>query len=803
MPWAGPPALVVQLNGPMLQVSTVPSDVFAHTVRLQQDASNPATQTDVLDGGSIVSTFNNSAFTQISITLGSGNDSIDLGNVLTPSSGITIDGGTSNVTVNGINLQTLTGPTTPATSLVVVNGSEYALAGNSAGGETVWQYNGTGSNWTAITGTNTSVTSLAAANGGLYMLGSNGSSYQTVWRYGGSGMYWPAITGTSTSVASLVEMNGGLYMLATNNVTNETVWQYSGSGSNWTALTGSNTSATALVAANGGLYMLASNGAAYQTVWQYTGSASNWTAITGTNTNPATLVEANGGGLYMLGSNGAAYQTVWQYTGSASNWTALTDTATNAIALVAYQGGLFMLGSNTGDTGETVWQYTGPGSNWTNITTANNALASQVLATLEPQAGAAYSPVSGVLFSPNGTNGDPLPIYQDVQQALSAADCWLLSGLAEVAARDPQNIINMFSYDGTTVENGSTVGIYTVCLYNSNGGAEHVVVDTELPNGGTLYDQPINGVLWVALAEKAYAEANGAGIVISNNMGDNSYDALSYGWSSWPLQAITGNTATNPSFNVTNLVTAWTNGRLLDVLTDTRSGLKVNNYVLTSNHWYAVVGYNANNQMFTLFNPYGVVQTQYPAIVKATQQEITDANVFSYFSKGSGGGEAVADADARQTVAVFTSFAKGNSEVPSANPGIPSMAAELNAGESDIRSEPLALPTAALESSPVGKESLSFASAAANQANPLDTVFSTLGMPSPESPMVWSPSLAGVGDPDQEESDSSFSTDRLTALGVSKVAPRNVSCSMTATRSRKKPPMHSCGSVGVRASAST
>ena len=69
----------------------------------------------------------------------------------------------------------------------------------------------------------------------------------------------------------------------------------------------------------------------------------------------------------------------------------------------------------------------------------------------------------------------------------------------------------MFTADGTTVENGSTVSLYKVRFYNSSGAAEYVTVDTELPGGGDYYDQAANGVLWVALAEKAYAEANGAG----------------------------------------------------------------------------------------------------------------------------------------------------------------------------------------------------------------------------------------------------------------------------------------------------
>ena len=99
-------------------------------------------------------------------------------------------------------------------------------------------------------------------------------------------------------------------------------------------------------------------------------------------------------------------------------------------------------------------------------------------------------------------------------------DCWLIASLAEVAARDPQDIKNMFTYDGTTVDNGATVGLYSVRFFSSNGTAFDVEVDTELPAAGEYYDFVANGlgtqVLWVALAEKAYAEANSVGFVTTS-----------------------------------------------------------------------------------------------------------------------------------------------------------------------------------------------------------------------------------------------------------------------------------------------
>ena len=105
-----------------------------------------------------------------------------------------------------------------------------------------------------------------------------------------------------------------------------------------------------------------------------------------------------------------------------------------------------------------------------------------------------------------------------------------MASLAEVAARDPQDIRNMFTYDGTTVDNGATVGLYSVRFFSSNGSAFYVEVDTELPSGGEYYDHVDNDLgtqaLWVALAEKAYAEANGLGYVTTSNENQDSYNAL-------------------------------------------------------------------------------------------------------------------------------------------------------------------------------------------------------------------------------------------------------------------------------------
>ena len=167
-----------------------------------------------------------------------------------------------------------------------------------------------------------------------------------------------------------------------------------------------------------------------------------------------------------------------------------------------------------------------------------NYVSSVALA--DPASGTAYSPApaSAPLYNSNG------PSYLDVEQG-AVGDCWLEASLAEVAARDPQDIKDMFVYDGTTVDNGSTVGLYSVRFFSPDGVGFYIQVDTALPSGGENYDHVDNALgtqaLWVALAEKGYAEANALGLVTTNNEYQGSYNALGGGdpaWACMPSPAI-------------------------------------------------------------------------------------------------------------------------------------------------------------------------------------------------------------------------------------------------------------------------
>lgn len=220
-----------------------------------------------------------------------------------------------------------------------------------------------------------------------------------------------------------------------------------------------------------------------------------------------------------------------------------------------------------------------------------------------PQADVGYSPVSGSLFGANG------PKFTDVHQG-EVGDCWLMSSFAAVAARYPSDITSMFTSAGTAVENGHTVNLYKVRFFDGNGHAQYVTVDTELPQSGQYYDQVQNGVLWVALAEKAYAQANGKGYVTTQYSHQDSYSALDGGLPSWALQAITGQNQNYFAINPTDMAHAWASGKIICLGSSSAANDNLIVGDSSGTHAYAVVGYNAASATpFELYNPWGVGST--------------------------------------------------------------------------------------------------------------------------------------------------------------------------------------------------
>jgi hypothetical protein len=137
---------------------------------------------------------------------------------------------------------------------------------------------------------------------------------------------------------------------------------------------------------------------------------------------------------------------------------------------------------------------------------------------VDPTAGYTYrSYASGPLF----TDG---PEYTDIRQG-AVGDCYFMASLASLAQTDPAALRQMIAPMGD--------GTYAVRFY-SNGQANYVRVDASLPAFGSTpaYARLTpDGELWVALAEKAYAQFR---------YGDNSYDSLSGGWMEPVYYAVTG-----------------------------------------------------------------------------------------------------------------------------------------------------------------------------------------------------------------------------------------------------------------------
>jgi hypothetical protein len=265
-----------------------------------------------------------------------------------------------------------------------------------------------------------------------------------------------------------------------------------------------------------------------------------------------------------------------------------------------------------------------------------------------------YKLASGSLFGPDG------PQASDVAQGC-VGDCYFLSALGETAARDPEGIREMFinNRDGT----------YTVRFFNYNGQADYVTVNRELPvdasgnfvfadryaQGGKTSSSSASNVLWVALAEKAYAQLAQEGWSRSTSFGSgisstpsdwnqNCYDALNYGNDPTALEQITGvtsgrcqdfKTASGQRIPGTKqqLVSAWKQGDLI-VLWSYGSENNVPKDaagapLVVAYHVYALTGYDAQTGLFTLTNPYDDGDRKHSGgagtrTVTLTWQELTD-----------------------------------------------------------------------------------------------------------------------------------------------------------------------------------
>jgi hypothetical protein len=217
---------------------------------------------------------------------------------------------------------------------------------------------------------------------------------------------------------------------------------------------------------------------------------------------------------------------------------------------------------------------------------------------IRPATSYTYKSASGSLFR-DGISQD------DVLQSVNLNDCYFLASLASVAFRQPNVIQNMFTDNGD--------GTFAVRFYDAVSRAvDYVTVDRFLPvdannrfvyaNRGSLFSD-INNELWVALAEKAYAQFNESDVndrVGRAGNNTNSYFGIEWGFADAALTNVTGVRANSFfDFNAQTLISQINS--LNPIIVNSKSSGLLSSIV--PNHSYVLTSYNSQTQKFRLFNP--------------------------------------------------------------------------------------------------------------------------------------------------------------------------------------------------------
>ncbi|WP_341525984.1 C2 family cysteine protease [Nostoc sp. UHCC 0302] len=231
-----------------------------------------------------------------------------------------------------------------------------------------------------------------------------------------------------------------------------------------------------------------------------------------------------------------------------------------------------------------------------NSTQMENLISKWFLGNDRPDASYGYQFISGSLFQ-NGIS------INDVRQG-QVGDCYVLATLCSLATDKSSYIQNMF------IDNGDNT--FTVRFYK-NGVADYVTVDRYLPtrNGYAVYagwgsgsSSSSSNELWVALAEKAYAQMNESAWLQRGygRDGINSYEAIAGGNEYKVMSQITALNSTMTTnvtqqdminrVNSNNLVTFGINARIFG-----------SQY--SGGHALAVTSYNSSTGRFHLHNPWG------------------------------------------------------------------------------------------------------------------------------------------------------------------------------------------------------
>ena len=218
-----------------------------------------------------------------------------------------------------------------------------------------------------------------------------------------------------------------------------------------------------------------------------------------------------------------------------------------------------------------------------------------------------YHDTAGSLF---GTDGNFS--YTDIRQG-GLGDCYLMASLASLAGQFPAAIRNMF------IDNGD--GTFTVRLFgehdgNVTTGERYVTVNRDLPLGYAYFDDNNVG-LWVALAEKAYAQFAEQGS--TQHAAVNTYSNIEGGWGFQTMPTLSG--WTGHYYTNYSSVNGFANraGNFLslsDISTKLAGGWALTADTIGSpahgivgGHEYMIVSANLASGTVTLYNPWGDTDT--------------------------------------------------------------------------------------------------------------------------------------------------------------------------------------------------
>ena len=218
-----------------------------------------------------------------------------------------------------------------------------------------------------------------------------------------------------------------------------------------------------------------------------------------------------------------------------------------------------------------------------------------------------YTSANGSLFVGGASAAD---IVQG-----ATGDCYYLAALAGTATDKNAAIGDMFRDNGD--------GTWSVRFF-SNGKTDYVTVDRMMATNGSgnyIYANAgrqvaANQELWVALAEKAYAQVNESGRIGqdgNNFYGNGNDNGIGWGSSAEATRHITGiatSTQSIASYTQASLITLVNSNRVVTIgnfnglATNTTTGATLVSSAVQG-HAYAITGYDAASARFTISNPWG------------------------------------------------------------------------------------------------------------------------------------------------------------------------------------------------------